>query len=351
VGRLPSFRPDRGLAPALNAMRRIASPPKACPLTRLRLAAAQAVAAVALAAVALVSPALANDTVYPAASRVGLVPPPGMVASARFSGFENAEHKASILLVEMPNEAYKQVDTAFTADTLRQQGIAVETRDAVEIKGGKGVLITGRQMAGGTIIRRLILIANANNATIMANAAVPEPALKVFPDAAVRGALLSLIVRASVPDAEKLAAMPFVLRDLGGMRVINTIAGSAAILTEGPKDEIEGAEQPVFVVATALGAPPPEGERDSFSRRALSGIAGIRNVKVERVETLRLDGQPASEIVATAEDVKAGTPVTLVQWIRFAQGGYIRFVGLARTTDWPKAFPRFRAVRDGIAAK
>jgi hypothetical protein len=309
------------------------------------------VAALVLAALIVSTPALANDPVYPAASRVGLTPPPGMVASARFSGFENAEHKASILLVEMPNEAYRQVDTAFTADTLRQQGIAVETRDAVEIKGGKGVLITGRQMAGGMIIRRMILIANANNATVMANAAVPEPALKAFPDPAIRSALLSLMIRAAVPDAEKLAAMPFVLRDLAGMRVVNTIAGSAAILTDGPKDEIEAAEQPVFVVATALGAPPPDAERDAFSRRALSGIAGIRNVKIERAETLRLDGQPASEIVATAEDNKAGTPVTVVQWIRFAPGGYVRFVGVARTSDWPKAFPRFRAVRDGIAPK
>jgi hypothetical protein len=297
------------------------------------------------------APAFAADPVYPAASRVGLQPPAGMVPSARFSGFENVEHRASIVLVEMPNEAFAQIDTQFTAETLRQQGIAVETREQVPVAGGRGVLVAGRQMANGLVIRRLILIANTGNITVMANAAVPEPSLAAYPDTAMRPALLSLVVRAAVPDAEKLASMPFVLRELAGMRVANVIAGSAAVLTDGPKNEVEGAEQPIFVVATSLGGSPPESDRDSFARRALSGVPGIREVRISRAEPMRLDGQPAHEIVATAVDMKAGEAVTVVQWIRFAQGGYVRFVGVSRTGDWPRMFPRFRAIRDGIAAK
>jgi hypothetical protein len=37
----------------------------------------------------------------------------------------------------------------------------------------------------------------------------------------------------------------------------------------------------------------------------------------------------------------------LVQWIRFGNGAFIRFVGIARADTWSEAFPKFRAVRDG----
>jgi hypothetical protein len=34
--------------------------------------------------------------------------------------------------------------------------------------------------------------------------------------------------------------------------------------------------------------------------------------------------------------------------VRFGGGAYLRLLGIARADAWPEAFPRFRAVRDGI---
>ena len=42
------------------------------------------------------------------------------------------------------------------------------------------------------------------------------------------------------------------------------------------------------------------------------------------------------------------TPVTVVQWLRFAGGNTLRIIGSAPRDQWEKAFPRFRVVRDGI---
>ena len=43
------------------------------------------------------------------------------------------------------------------------------------------------------------------------------------------------------------------------------------------------------------------------------------------------------------------------QWkssrLRFGGGSYLRIVGVGRKTDWDTLFPRFRAVRDGIASR
>ena len=63
---------------------------------------------------------------------------------------------------------------------------------------------------------------------------------------------------------------------------------------------------------------------------------------------LRLDNQQTHEIQAEAKDAKTDTPMKLVQWVRFGGGAFIRFVGVARADAWTQAFPKFRAVRDGV---
>ena len=42
---------------------------------------------------------------------------------------------------------------------------------------------------------------------------------------------------------------------------------------------------------------------------------------------------------------------TVVQWLRFGGPQMLRIVGSAPRDQWPAAFPRFRAVRDGIKPK
>ena len=58
--------------------------------------------------------------------------------------------------------------------------------------------------------------------------------------------------------------------------------------------------------------------------------------------------EEAVEVVIDAISGKDNTPVTIVQWLRFGAQTSVRVIGSSPRTDWEKAFPRFRAVRDGI---
>jgi len=49
--------------------------------------------------------------------------------------------------------------------------------------------------------------------------------------------------------------------------------------------------------------------------------------------------------------MSGGTSLKVVQWLRFGGGGYIQVVGIAPVEAWPDSYPRFRAVRDGIAPR
>ena len=62
---------------------------------------------------------------------------------------------------------------------------------------------------------------------------------------------------------------------------------------------------------------------------------------------MRIGGLPGYEIRAQAKGLN-DEPLSLVQWLRFGGGSFLRIVGVGRKDDWDALFTRFRAVRDGI---
>jgi hypothetical protein len=68
-------------------------------------------------------------------------------------------------------------------------------------------------------------------------------------------------------------------------------------------------------------------------------------------EPVRIDSNPGYETRLDAVSGKDNIPVTVVQWLRFGSPAVMRIIGSAPRDQWEKAFPRFRAVRDGIQAR
>ncbi len=65
-------------------------------------------------------------------------------------------------------------------------------------------------------------------------------------------------------------------------------------------------------------------------------------------EPIRIDGLAGYETRIDGVSGKDNIPVTVVQWLRFGGQSTMRIIASAPRDDWAKAFPRFRAVRDGI---
>ena len=64
-----------------------------------------------------------------------------------------------------------------------------------------------------------------------------------------------------------------------------------------------------------------------------------------------MGGQQGHQIIANAKDARPAPRSTVVQWLRFGGGAFLQLVGIARADAWKDAYPRFRAVRDGIEAR
>lgn len=302
-----------------------------------------------LAAFICIAPAGA-DTLYPKGLRVGLSPPAGMTASARFSGFEDVDHKASIKILDLPAAAYESLEKGAFAPP-KDSKVKIKSRESFPFNSGIGFLIGFDQEMGSTTVHRWLMIAKSmsrsvpNLATLI-DVEVPDAAHSVYSDAVVRAALRSVTFRPP-PIAEQLSLMPFKLGQLADFRVIRVLPTGAAILIDGPSDDIS--RNPYMIVAVGEGAPQKASDRAEFSRQLLLR-SPLADLSLTSMETIRIHSFPAIEIRAQAKGAD-GDPLSVVQWVRFGGTGFLRVVGVTPKDKWNALFPRFRTVRDGISSR
>ncbi len=143
--------------------------------------------------------------------------------------------------------------------------------------------------------------------------------------------------------------MPFKISELSNFKNVRTLApGAAVILADG--DEKTGFEAAPFMIIGLIGidARPRPTIAAASPSRSRPRFPACATARITMSEPVRIDGQPGYETRIDAISGKDNTPVTVVQWLRFGAQTSLRIIGSSPRDDWTKAFPRFRAVRDGI---
>lgn len=300
----------------------------------------------ALALLAAVTcPVWAADAVFPPGVRVGMTPLVGLVRAKSFVGFETEDQGVKVLVTELPAEAYGEVMNAFKANPAGAGGIKPES---IETSAGLAyyTMENARDATGN--VRRYSMILPGSTFSGYVAVQVPENAGKIYTDDAVRQMFASAVVRKEVPVGEQLGLMPFKIGELSDFRNVRTLTpGATLLLADG--DETTGFEAAPFMVIGMIGSAPAQpDDRGRFAQQAATTIPGMRDARITMSEPLRIDGQPGYETRIDATSGKDNTAVTVVQWLRFGGQNSLRIIGSAPRDVWSKAFPRFRAVRDGI---
>ena len=84
--------------------------------------------------VVMAMPVRAAEPTFPTGSRVGLVPPKGMMLSKAFPGFEDPDKKAAILVSAMPAAAYAEIEKTVADDVVKKQQITVDKREPITLR-------------------------------------------------------------------------------------------------------------------------------------------------------------------------------------------------------------------------
>jgi hypothetical protein len=295
--------------------------------------------------VAAMCPAFAADPVFPPGVRVGMTPLVGLSRAKSFVGFETEDQSVKVLVTELPAEAYGEVMNAFKANPAGSGGIKPES---IETSAGLAYYTAENAKDGATTVRRYSMILPGGTFSGYVAVQIPENATKIYTDDAVRQMFASTVIRKQVPVEEQLGLMPFKISELSDFKNIRTLApGAAIILADG--DEVTGFEPAPFMVIGLIGATPAQPEdRGRFAQQAATTIPGVRDARITMSEPIRIDGMPGYETRIDATSGKDNTAVSVVQWLKFGGSNALRIIGSAPRDEWTKAFPRFRAVRDGI---
>jgi len=286
------------------------------------------------------------EPVFAPGLRIGLEPPSDLVLSKRFPGFEDADRKVAFSILDLPGRAYEDIErSAFDKE---QKNLTDVKRESFPFASGIGFLLTGQSTVDGAVVHKWFLLASAygKDLTALVSVEVPEAARAIYTDAVIRKALASVTFR-ETPLQEQLGLMPFKLSELAGFRVMQALPGGGLILTDGPANDIN--TQPYMIVSVGAGAPNEPDGRAKFARDMLQS-APLRDLTLTLAEPMRIGGSQGIEIRAQAKGLN-GDPISLVQWVRFGSGGFLRIVGVGRTDAWDALFTRYRAVRDGIEMK
>ena len=291
-------------------------------------------------------PALAAGPVYLPGSRLGLVPLIGLSPAKSFVGFETEDHSVKVLVTELPAAAYREVEATFRKHPEGANGIKPET---IATSAGEAFYTVESAKDGTASVRRYSMIVSGGTFSGFIAVQVPESASKIYTDDAIRTMFASAAVRKDVPDEEQLGTLPFKVTERGDFKFVRTLTPGAAVML-ADADETAGVETAPFVVLSLVGSVPErQDERVRFAQQAAALIPGLREGRITMSEPLRIEGAPGYETRIDALSGKDGTPVTVVQWLRFGSGGTaMRVIGSAPRDQWQAAFTRFRAVRDGV---
>ncbi|MFB9266074.1 hypothetical protein ACFFWD_23460 [Bradyrhizobium erythrophlei] len=301
-------------------------------------------AAVALLVAATCS-AFAADVMFPPGARVGMKPLVGLVRAKSFIGFETEDQGVRVLIADLPADAYGEVASAFKANPAGSGGIKPES---LETPAGLAYYTVESARDGASNVRRYSMILPGPTFSGYVAVQVPENASKIYTDDAVRQMFATAVIRNEVPVDEQLGLMPFKVTELSDFKNVRMVApGAALIISDG--DEKTGFEtRPFMILGVIASTAASPDDRGRFAQQVATTIPGVRDGRITMSEPIRIDGQPGYETRIDAVSGKDNTPVTIVQWLRFGSQSSMRIIGSSPRDGWAKAFPRFRAVRDGI---
>lgn len=290
-------------------------------------------AALALGLLVAAGAAQAQERRGVAGTSVSLVAPKGFEAASGFAGLADKARQASVLIVEMPAEAYPQLAPLFGSAETAKAGFArqnVEIADIEQIDGDGGQkvpLLRGKQTAAGAKLDKWIALFKGPK-TVMLTVQAPETAR--LDAAEIRAMVASVSLGREPTLQEKLGSLPFSIMPAAPFRVVDTIGGSGVLLTVGERNTDPSGAQPMMIAAYQISAPAAVEEAEALAEDLLKKTRDLQSAEIR--ERRRLPFAGGNGVLLSGRFTHAGGGAkSFAQY--FAIGPDGRFVRLLAMAD------------------
>jgi hypothetical protein len=268
-------------------------------------------------------------------TKCSLIPPSGFVAATSFSGFQNAEAGASIMVNELPGP-YQSMADGFTADALKSRGMTLISKEFVDHNNAKATLVNLTQSANGIVYLKQILIFGDNNGTILVNGIYPEASKQL--EAKIKEALLSTRYNAAQID-DPLEAATFTL-DVSGsdFKVPKYMSGGLVYTIDGKVPT----EKPILIVGNSI-AKISTANQKQFAIDRIKKLPRGESSVIKETSEVTIDQLKGYEIVAEGVS-KENKPEQIYQVMLFNDAGdYYLIIGQTKE-EFPKYLETFKKI-------
>lgn len=310
--------------------------------------------AVALACFAWLAlgPAAAQERKPVAGTSVSLTAPKGFEPATGFAGLLNKTNQASVLIVELPAEAYAQLVTLFdNPDMARanfaRQNVTIKALDQIDVGGDKVPLLTGTQTAPtGDQFDKWIALYKGEK-TVMLTVQAPQKAKLA---AAEVKALVASVTLGKEPSLdEKIAALPFAIKPASPFRAVDSIGGAGLLMTVGDRNTDPTGSQPLMIAAFQTSAPVKAGQEEALSERLLRGTRDLNTAEIKERKRVPFAGQNGMLLKGSFKH-QNGSDKSFVQYLAIGPDGrFVRLIVMADQSELPQLQPAIDQTAASVA--
>lgn len=275
-------------------------------------------------------------------TKVALEPPSGFTPETQFPGFRNA-NGASIMVTEIPGPI-DQLRAGLTKSGLAGRGMTLLETSDVKVDGRDAQLFRVSQAAQGIAFEKWVVVFGTAKDSVFILATYPESDADSLREPMKKAVLSASWKRDAVID--RFEGLPFRVSETATLKIANRMS-NLVMLTE---DGVEGpvaAENPLLVVGASISEVELT-DLKSFCDarlRQIEQVSGVRNLTGRATE---VDGLPAYELTADADDKKSGEPLRVYQLIIADGSRYFLAQGLVGAKRADAILPQFREIAASI---
>ena len=265
----------------------------------------------------------------------------------RFAGFYSKEAGATIMVLDLPRNAYEQFTNRFDKE-LEHKGYSEVRQSKLRGRSDDHLFFFARQHTPvGQFDKYLLIIRDPKRAayvTITVN-----PIEKVETPLSYIEAQ-NILAKVKLSNKRALMAKPYGLSYLGPFKERSTIVGSTTIYgLKKPEKQTKG--KPMFVVAPSL-SKHKVADLAGTGRALMAKFSRFRDMNLAAEEELTVDGMKGYGLSGTATKKSSGQRVGVYQLVLAnPTGGYYRIVGVAPHKKFPFYLQEFRQMAASFRLK
>ena len=259
----------------------------------------------------------------------------------RFAGFFSKDAGATIMVLDLPREAYSQFTNRFERE-LTNKGYSEVRHEKINGRLDDHLFFFARQHTPvGQFDKYLLIFRNGERAayvTITVN-----PIEQIETPLSYIGAK-NILAKVMLSNKRARAAKAYYLTYLGAFKERSTIGGSTTIfaLKKPPSRPTKKRGKPLFVIAPSLSRHKLVGLKKT-GRKLMAKFSRFRDLKLTAEEDLMVDGMQGYGLSGTAINKSNGEPVGIYQLVLAnPRGGYFRIVGVAPRPLFTKYLLEYR---------